>query len=332
MELAWPWLPPVLLGGAAIAVLVTLLLSLLAGRRLGRRRTLRVANTRGLQDGRRFRGASREYRFLLGAASVTALVALGACAITVSRIVESTTITPETRNRDLVLCLDVSGSMTSFDADLLASFDDLIAKFEGERIGLVLFDSSPLQVFPLTADYPFIREQVSRVAAGLNHESDGYAYRDGTRGGGGSSRIGDGVAGCVLQFDLPDLERSRTVVVATDNREVGESILSLAQARTVAVARDIQLYGINPGHRADRSESGAFRREMEATGGGYYPVTSADQSRAAVTGIVETVTRDPATVVTESPIRTTTDRPDPAIWLLTALTLTLFLLVWRLRL
>lgn len=332
MELAWPWLPPLLFLGGLVVSTALLLASLLIARARRAGRMTLVANTLIVQDGRRFRSATRTYRALLALAVAVALTALGAAAVTAARVTVTASYTPETRNRDIVLCLDVSGSMRNFDSRLLSSFEALASEFAGERIGLVLFDSSPLQVFPLTEDYPHALAQLRNVAAGLDGEQDGYAYRDGTRGGDGSSRVGDGLAGCVLQFDRAGNERSRTIVVATDNQSVGRSILTLAEASAVAVADGIQVYGLNPDRRQGRAEGVSFRAEVEATGGRYFAATSEAESAAAIQSIVEGVTSNPATVTVGSPVRTTTDAPDLFIWVLSASTLLLFLLVWRLRL
>ena len=56
-----------------------------------------------------------------------------------------------------MLCLDVSGSMSEVDVEVLSVFEELLDGFEGERIGLTIFNSSPVQIFPLTDDYEFIR-------------------------------------------------------------------------------------------------------------------------------------------------------------------------------
>ena len=42
-----------------------------------------------------------------------------------------TVFQPELRNRDIVLCLDVSGSMTEYDAALVGVFEKLVERFDG---------------------------------------------------------------------------------------------------------------------------------------------------------------------------------------------------------
>ncbi|MCI4657622.1 VWA domain-containing protein [Cryobacterium zhongshanensis] len=334
MELTWPWLPPLLFGSAGAAALLVVAVSILRDRARRREphRGIPVANLSVIRVQPRFRRALIAYRTLLVGAIVIAMVALSAGVITASRVMDTTTETPEIKNRDIVLCLDVSGSMQSFDAALLANFADLAHDFSGERIGLVLFDGSPLQVFPLTTDYEFVRAQIAEVMVGLSHSATGYSYRSGTSVDGGSSRVGDGVAGCVLQFDRPGVERSRTIVLATDNRSGSGSIVTLDEADTAASARGIKVYGLNPDHRVGGVPSVTFQGAVESTGGRYFPTTTDADSTEAIHRIVNTVTADPATAITGTPIRTSLDKPDQAIWVLTAATALLLLLIWRVKL
>jgi Ca-activated chloride channel homolog len=329
MELAWPSLLPSMLTGGAVAVLVIVVtIRLVHSHRHG----IPVAHTDILRREPRFRRALRAYRALLVLASITALVALGASAVAASRIVHSSSTTPEVKNRDIVLCLDVSSSMTSADTSILTTFERLARNFSGERIGLVLFNGSPLQVFPLTTDYEFVRSQLKAVEHGLSNKLDGYAYRDGTSVGDGSSKIGDGVAGCLIQFDQIDEKRSRTLVLATDYLSVGASIVSPEAATALATTRRVAIYGLNPAHHDGRPPSARFQRDAEATGGAYFSVRHETDALAAVQNIVQRVTSDPATATKQSPVKTITDTPEGVIWILTGAIGVLFALAWRLKL
>ena len=82
-------------------------------------------------------------------------------------------IEPESRNRDIMLCLDVSGSMYEADSEILRVYAELSKGFKGERIGLVLFDSSPVVVFPLTDDYDFVTKQLESAAEAFKYSFSG---------------------------------------------------------------------------------------------------------------------------------------------------------------
>lgn len=326
--MTWAWMVPAVLVGSAAGTLLVVAVRVLAGRR---HRGLAVAHTRVLTEQPHFRRALRSYRALLALAALAAVLALVACALLAARLVTSSTLVPETRNRDIVLCLDVSGSMTEADDEILITFDTLARRFAGERLALVLFDDSPASVFPLTTDYEYARTQLVAVRDGLAGRVGGYDVKAATKVANGRSRIGDGFAGCLLQFDRLETDRSRTLILATDYRSLSPSIVSTDQAAAMAVGRDVTVFGLNPVHRDGVEQSVSFQRDVELSGGAYYATGSALGEGAAVTGIVDSVLADEATVVLGAPIRISTDTPDQIVWLLVGATAVLFTVSWRVR-
>ena len=131
-------------------------------------------------------------------------------------------------NRDIMLCLDVSGSMSDVDAELLRGFGEIARGLKGERIGLTVWNSSAVLKFPLTHDYDFIAEQLTTAAQEMEKHS--FRFLTGTNEGNGSSLIGDGVMSCLQRFDRRDSERARTMVLATDNDLSGTPIFTVEQA------------------------------------------------------------------------------------------------------
>jgi len=131
-------------------------------------------------------------------------------------------------NRDIMLCLDVSGSMSDVDAELLRGFGEIARGLKGERIGLTVWNSSAVLKFPLTHDYDFIAEQLTTAAQEMEKHS--FRFLTGTNEGNGSSLIGDGIMSCLQRFDRRDSERARTMVLATDNDLSGTPIFTVEQA------------------------------------------------------------------------------------------------------
>src|SRR5690606_19890252 len=103
-----------------------------------------------------FRKRLRDHRLALLAVALTVLTLGASLSLISARPVASTLYSPEKYNRDIVLCLDVSGSMIEYDAAILDQFALLAEEFEGERLSLVLWNSSAAQIFPLTDDYDFV--------------------------------------------------------------------------------------------------------------------------------------------------------------------------------
>ena len=50
-------------------------------------------------------------------------------------------------SRDIVLCLDVSGSALSYDRQIIAAYSQIARNLNGERIGLSTFNSTSKTVF-----------------------------------------------------------------------------------------------------------------------------------------------------------------------------------------
>ncbi|MFJ4207496.1 VWA domain-containing protein [Paenarthrobacter sp. NPDC089675] len=257
-----------------------------------------------------YRHALRKRKALLIIAVVLGAVFLAATATAAARPVQRSTEQPEKRNRDIVLCLDVSGSMTGTDAALAAMFQQLAKEFDGERIGLVIFDSSSVQVFPLTDDYEFAAGQLAEAQKAL--DSGAGPFFDGTWNRGGSSLIGDGLASCVQSFpEQPDDngERSRSVVLATDNFLSGDPIFTLPEAAALAKEKRVKVYAINPGdldYGNDAEQPGAqLKAAAEATGGSYHTLDNSE----AVPGIVNEVQATEAASYRSAPIVQVTDEP-----------------------
>lgn len=308
MELSYWWILP--LAAAAVTVAAWLYL-----RRRRSVKTRVVAHGDRLTDLPEYRLALRRYRTQLALAAVLAGLVLVASAITAARPALRSTEQPEIRNRDIVLCLDVSGSMASTDAALAAVFKDLAKQFDGERIGMVIFDSSSVQLFPLTDDYDYVEEQLSHAEKAL---SDGAgSFFDGTWNGEGSSLIGDGLASCIQSFPdtdpsgnaAGDTARSRSVVLATDNFVSGAPIFTLSEAAALAGTKNVKVHALNPsdldyGDQPDQPGA-QLKAAVEATGGTYSGVDNPE----AVPRIVRKVQETEATTYVSAPQAVVTDAP-----------------------
>ena len=184
----------------------------------------------------------------------------GAALIGAARPVDVTIDRPEARNRDVVLCLDISGSMAAYDAELVRTFMTLVTQFEGERIGLVIFNSSAATVFPLTDDYDFIRDELDIALRALAGDPEVDYFFAGTFNGLGTSLIGDGLTSCVSSFDRIDTRRARSVIFATDNELAGRPIIELDEAIELAKLRSVRVYGLNPEESGHDEQAVEMRR------------------------------------------------------------------------
>jgi Ca-activated chloride channel homolog len=228
-----------------------------------------------------------------------------------------------------VLCLDVSGSMIDYDAEVLEVFQKLATEFTGERISLVVFNASAVTYFPLTADYEYVSSQLERLSAEFDDPT--APYYGGTLIGNGSSLVGDGLASCVVRFDQNTADRSRSVIMVTDNFVAGEQIFTLPQAAQLAADRGVRVYGINPGDSSSRDYLADLATEFDTavttTGGAYFALSDPK----VIPDVVERITSEQASILPGRPQVQVTERPDPWIWLAIAGIAGLSVFGWRLR-
>lgn len=328
MALIYEWMP---LAWLAAIVAITVAVVLIRHKRSASvQPALPVAHSTRLTDLQSYRRALARYRGMLTAAAALVALALVASITLSARPSEESTVQPDLASRDIVLCLDISGSMIAFDQAILEVFDELSEEFTGERISLVLFNASAVTYFPLSSDYDYIQRQFARLQEAFAEEDESlYA---GTQLGDGSSLIGDGLASCTLRFDTPERDRSRSIIFATDNQLAGRPIFTIPEAGALAVSKGIRVYGINPGDTEGRAYLDDLSREFESvvqqTGGDYYAL----DDPSAIPGIVGAIGEEQAKAAGGTPQLVRHD--EPAIpFLVLLLGFALFLvLAWRLRL
>ena len=292
--------------------------------------SLPVANSERLTSLPGYVRALRRYRALLAglAASILILVLL---AIGLSTRPATLSVTqPDLKNRDIVLCLDVSGSMVDYDSEVVDVFSDLADQFEGERISLVVINASAVTYFPLTSDYAYIQKQFAEIKESFKDRENGSYYR-GTLIGDGSSLVGDGLASCAVRFDATDTPRSRSVILVTDNLIAGDPIFTLPEAGDLATERDVRVYGINPGDTTAKEYlddlAVEFKSVVEGTGGSYYAL----DDPAGIPSIVDQITAEQAALM-KGPIQLVRhDEPALLVTLAFIGVTGLLVFAWRLK-
>ncbi|WP_265520124.1 hypothetical protein [Oerskovia flava] len=282
-----------------------------------------VANSAYLAKVPAFAAWLRRYRWWQGATVATLLLAAVGAGAVAARPVETDVVVDRLGTRDIVLCLDVSGSMIPYDGAVMEVFLELVENFEGERIALSIFNSSSRTVFPLTDDYALVRDELRAGISATDKDPSTFDYTGGSDDASilefetfvagtlanrsGASLIGDGLANCALQFDAEDTERSRSIILATDNFVSGTPIYTLPQAGELVRSRDITLHGLfgSPPQYQGTPEEIEYREVVESGGGLYY---LADDP-AAVEGMVDDVVAQQVVELDASPELLVTDRP-----------------------
>ena len=190
---------------------------------------------------------------------------------------------------DIVLALDVSGSMQALDfkfdntrVNRIAVVKSVVARFIDERpndrIGLVAFAGAPYLVSPLTLDHDWLQQNLERINVGMG--DDGTA-------------IGSAIAAAVNHLRTTTT-KSKVVILLTDGVNNTGKIPPLAAAEA-ARALGVKVYTIGVGVRGKapipvRDEAGRTHVVMayvdvdEATlqavatdtGGQFYRATDTD--------------------------------------------------------
>ena len=156
---------------------------------------------------------------------------------------------------------------------VLTTFADILEDFDGERVGLVAWNSAAQTIVPLTDDYDLLRQQMDDLGDVLDIDPQNPTYKQqlryleafsGTQNTSldGSSLAGDGLASCAQAFDNQGLERSRSIILATDNQVIDpkkEQIYTLPDAVDLLAERKIRLFSI---YGADDDQSSKYELDQ----------------------------------------------------------------------
>ena len=315
------WLIPVVLAACAIATVVGWMLARRAGVRSGKKGW--VANTGYLRGLPKYQALVRRTRASLAMAFVCFLIAVIATSVSAGAPVDRYVKHDKSASRDIVLCLDSSGSMLPYDSKIGGAFRQIISHFEGERISLQLWDAYSMTMFPLTDDYDMatdvLQEMSDTIDSGftriggrlhVTQELIDYLTPVIDENEEVSSIVGDGLASCVMGFDHNDKQRSRTILLATDNEVYGDGVYDLSEAIEFAKSQGVTVTALYPGSDISLSrEAIELRDEVRKTGGDFYDASSP----SAVDSVVRQIEAEQKEELDSAGKMIETDRPGAAL-------------------
>jgi len=171
--------------------------------------------------------------------------------------------------RDLLLLVDLSGSMDTRDftdpggnqVDRLTAvkqvLDEFLAKRKGDRVGVVVFGSSPFTLVPFTTDLDLCRKLVQEMQVGM---------------AGPRTVLGDAIGLGVTLFEHSTVP-ARTMIALTDGNDTASSVPP-AEAARVAHDHKIVIHTVAIGDSAaageDKLDEAALKQVASTTGGGFY--------------------------------------------------------------
>src|SRR6202011_983921 len=137
---------------------------------------------------------------------------------------------------DIVLCLDISGSMLAqdFTPNRMEAAKNVAGEFidnrPTDRIGLVIFSGESFTMCPLTTDHLVLKTQLYNVQSGL--------LEDGTA-------IGSGLATGVERLRSSQ-SRSKVIVLLTDGENNG-GLIDPNTAKEIAKSVGVRVYTVGVG-------------------------------------------------------------------------------------
>jgi len=239
----------------------------------------------------RIRAVARTTRSRAGAwLGSLSLLALGLIIVALARPqLGRSTASVQASGVDIMLTLDVSGSMQALDfkmngqpVDRLDVVKSVVAKFiedrPNDRIGIVAFAGAPYLISPLTLDHDWLLQNLDRVRIG--------AVEDGTA-------IGSALASSVNRLrDQPG--KSKLVVLLTDGQNNAGKV-NPDTAAQAAHAMGVKVYTIGAGVRGEAPvpvtdafgnrrltmakvdvDEDTLKQVADETGGKFYRATDTD--------------------------------------------------------
>lgn len=156
----YPWLFALVL----IVLILTAVLAWWTTRGRGRGPVTWVANTAAMRRLPAFQKERSRSRWAMAGAAAALAVVIGGVSVSAGLPVERRVDHPKLASRDIVLCLDASGSMLPYDGQILRSFQEMVESFEGERLALQLWSAQTITRFPLTDDYELVSSVLGEAA------------------------------------------------------------------------------------------------------------------------------------------------------------------------
>ena len=193
--------------------------------------TLSVSSIKGLAESRSWKNFFQQFPFVCRILALSCIIL--ALARPQTKFDETQT---EGEGVDIILCIDVSGSMTAQDfspnrmeaAKKVA--EDFIDNRPSDRIGVVIFAGESFTQCPLTTDHYVLKTQIQQIRNGL--------LEDGTA-------IGSGLATGVDRL-RNSKSKSKVIILLTDGVNNG-GLIDPSTAKEIAKTFKIKVYTIGVG-------------------------------------------------------------------------------------
>jgi len=232
-------------------------------------------------------------------------------------------VSREIPTRDLLLLVDLSGSMNQQDfkdaegktVDRLSAVKEVVGDFlvrrEGDRVGLIVFGDAPYLQVPFTTDLELCRQLLEETRVGM---------------AGPRTAFGDAIGLGILQFDQSDAP-SKTLIALTDGNDSASQVPPVEAAR-VAKDEGVRIHTIAIGDPKTAGEDPLDEVTLKAVakiGGGEYFFAADRGNLEKIYDEIDKIETREVDVITQRP------HLDLFPWVL-SMAVVLQLLSWGLRL
>ncbi len=295
----------------------------------------KIANTNYIKNTTYYQKQIKKYHLLKKIIQGTCLISIITTTLLLARLTQIKTIDQNQYNRDIFLCMDVSASVDDLNLELVKSLKTTVESLNGERFGISIFNSSSVTLVPLTDDYEYVLNILNKIQKSIeinntygSYTKDNYFYTSnyiisGTQEGAdikGSSLIGDGLASCIYSFPNLDEERTRIIILSTDNDLAGTPYVTLNQGVEISANKNIVVYGIGTKEMSPKNRE-EFQQAVLKTGGKYY-----DHSTNLVKNIINDIEKTSKSLRKQQMKKQEIDIPQiPFILLLSSITILILL-------
>lgn len=210
--------------------------------------------------------------------------------------------------RDLVLAVDISGSMDQRDFETadgtriqrLQGVKDVVGRFiderEGDRVSLIVFGSQAFMQAPFTEDLQTVRDLLDQTEVGM---------------AGPHTVIGDAIGLAIRAFESSEIDQ-RLLVLLSDGQDTG-SKMTPVNAAEIAASKGVQIFTIGVGDPDGEGENRvdpASLEDIATRAGGEFFFADDQEGLAAIYERIDELTPRDVETLTWSP------RQPLAHWLL----------------
>ena len=307
-----------------------------------------VANTKYVKKTGYFKYLNTKYHLYNILIKVTCILLILVYAVLSARLYKVKKHDEEFNNRDIMLCMDFSGSVKNLNKDIIETMKETVQTLKDERFGISIFDNTAITLVPLTTDYNYVlytldlmKEYINSSFSTLDNCQRSYGnnitkrnqceflaslFNEGVKAFEGSSLIGDGVATCANAFKSND-NRTKIIILTTDNMVSGKQTVTIKEAAAYAKQKEIKVYPIGTKTIRTRNEYRQGLVDLASTTGGVY-YDFEDYSTKEINKKIEELNKS---AIIKTAYVTKKDLPEMIVPYLLYILPVLFILDWRVR-